>query len=299
MDRRRFLGIVGVGALHRFDLPELSARLRASPNAASPSGETKAYGSGYFGEWITDQFGLPAYRYTCNQIADSKALSPVHKYWRAPADHTHQVGNDRLVAAVSNYGYVQVRQDEGSPKFLNDYSAEHGHYGAGIGFLTDGNSLLSTYYPGNSDGTLIWALALESGPLAWDEWKKNSLAMHAEAYPEIWYGVCSGPDYYNSVLSRYPGQTMFSEAPSPDHKTQGELGFNWTDFPVMNMHPHAWPLYSAAKLLGLEFHERGVSFKPGLPLTEYELTSPLLGFKKSRDGYSGWYAPCYSRTLEH
>jgi hypothetical protein len=48
MDRRRFLGIVGVGALHRFDLPELSAGLRASPNAASPSGETKAYGSGYF-----------------------------------------------------------------------------------------------------------------------------------------------------------------------------------------------------------------------------------------------------------
>jgi len=93
----------------------------------------------------------PAYRYTCNQIADPKALSPVHKHWRAPADHTHQVGNDRLVAAVSNYGYVQVRQDEGSPKFLNDYSPEHGYYGAGFGFLTDGNAVLSTYYPGNGE----------------------------------------------------------------------------------------------------------------------------------------------------
>jgi hypothetical protein len=115
--------------------------------------------------------------------------------------------------------------------------------------------------------------------------------MHAVAYPEIWYGIWSGPDYYNSVLSRYPGQTMFAEAPSPDHKTQAELGFNWTDYPVMNMHPHAWPLYSAAKLLGLEFHESGVSFKPDLPMTEYEFTSLLLGFKKSEDGYSGWYAP--------
>ena len=65
----------------------------------------------------------------------------------------------------------------------------------------------------------------------------------------------SGPDTYNSVLSRYPGQTMFAEPPSPDYKTQADWGFNWTDFPVMNMHPHAWPLYSAAKLLGLEFHE--------------------------------------------
>jgi hypothetical protein len=57
------------------------------------------------------------------------------------------------------------------------------------------------------------------------------------------------------------------------------------------MHPHAWPLYSAAKLLGLEFHESGVSFKPDLPMTEYAFTSPLLGLKKSREGYSGWYAP--------
>jgi hypothetical protein len=141
------------------------------------------------------------------------------------------------------------------------------------------------------NGTLIWALALENGALAWDEWKKNSLAVHADAYPELWYGIWSGPDYYNSALSRYPGQTMFAEPPSTEHKVQADLGFNWTDFPVMNMHPHAWPLYSAAKLLGLEFHETGINFKPDLPMAEYEFTSPLLGFKKSKDGYTGWYAP--------
>src|SRR5579862_1511787 len=888
MDRRNFLGIMGAGAFHKLDLSKFNAAMaRVSPSmAAGPQAtDSKAYGSGHFGEWITDQFGLPAYRYTCNQITDLKALTPVHKHWRVPSDHTHQVGNDRVIAAVSNYGYVQVRQDEGSPKFLNDYSPEHGHYGAGIGFLTDGSEWLSTYYPGNGtafdrilgegyfgkivksnryevdqvifapfgddpvllsmvtitnhgggaadlrwieywgthnyqfsyrsfmqatvrtgvnaadlrrqfgarfqhqyqlmaknaglvetqkflgrspddnqaweelqaylkksptgflggptpdaapgaaledldppatflasldgpvdgystdastffgsggidhpsglaarlnndlgstgpasallierrlklrpqesrtlcflygyappgfeiaelvkkytadpadvwsrssaawkndgirfrvaaepwveretswhnyylrsnltydgffhecilsqghvyqyvmgfqgaardplqhtlpfvfskpevvkgiirytlkeiqpdgsipygvvgsgvpmpvvfrpsdmemwllwvaseyvlatrdknfldekipgyprreisatdptvrellrrsfkhlvegigvgqhglmrlsngdwnddivvghvpqaladevrrdgesvlnaamagyvldyyarlltylgdtkaageaharaeaqrqavralwqgrwfrrawlgqhlgwigedqlwlepqpwailggaatpeqnkilvvaldelvrkpspigamleshgdpamaspfgvltnggvwpsiNGTLIWALALEDGAQAWDEWKKNSLAMHAAAYPEIWYGIWSGPDYYNSVLSRYPGQTMFAEAPSPDHKTQADLGFNWTDYPVMNMHPHAWPLYSAAKLLGLEFHESGISFAPDLPMTEYEFTSPLLGFKKSADSYSGWYAP--------
>jgi hypothetical protein len=26
-------------------------------------------------------------------------------------------------------------------------------------------------------------------------------------------------------------------------------------------------------------------------MAEYEFTSPLLGFKKSKGGYSGWYAP--------
>ena len=154
-----------------------------------------------------------------------------------------------------------------------------------VGTLTNGGIWPSI------NGTLIWALALENGASAWDEWKKNSLAMHAEAYPEIWYGIWSGPDTYNSVLSRYPGQTMFAEPPSSDHKVQSDWGFNWTDFPVMNMHPHAWPLYSAAKLLGLEFHEKGVSFRPDLPLTEYEFASSLLGFKKTGQGYSGWYAP--------
>jgi hypothetical protein len=148
------------------------------------------------------------------------------------------------------------------------------------------------------NGTLIWALALNDGTLAWDEWRKNSLAMHAEAYPDIWYGIWSGPDYYSSVLSRHPGQTMFAEPPSTEHKAQADWGLNWTDYPVMNMHPHAWPLYSAAKLLGIEFHERGINLKPDLPMEEYAFTSPLLGFKKSRSGYTGWYDPAGAGVWE-
>ena len=88
---------------------------------------------------------------TLDHIIYPKAVSPVHKQWRGPADHTHQVGNDRVVAAVSNYGYVQVRQDEGSPKFLNDDPPDDALYGAGVGFLTDGKQMLSTYYPGHGE----------------------------------------------------------------------------------------------------------------------------------------------------
>jgi hypothetical protein len=161
-----------------------------------------------------------------------------------------------------------------------------------IGCLTNGGIWPSI------NGTLIWALALENGALAWDEWKKNSLAVHAEKYPEVWYGTWSGPDTYNSVLSKHPGQTMFVENSPDDHSPQAEWGMNWTDFPVMNLHPHAWPLYSSAKLLGLEFHESGLSFNPTLTLAEYEFTSPLVGFKKSKDGYSGWYGPSVSGRWE-
>ena len=60
---------------------------------------------------------------------------------------------------------------------------------------------------------------------------------------------------------------------------------------MLNMHAHAWPLYSASKLLGTEFDLDGVRFRPSLPLDEYEFNTALLGFKKTSKGYSGWYAP--------
>jgi len=112
----------------------------------------KAYGSGYFGEWIEDEFGLPAFHYTCDQINDKKAVTEVNPGVLASTEHIHQVGNDRILAIASNYGHVRVRQDEGAPKFLNDYAPERGSYGGGFGYLTDGKSLLSTFYPGNADG---------------------------------------------------------------------------------------------------------------------------------------------------
>jgi hypothetical protein len=120
--------------------------------AAQASPHQKPYGSGSFGEWIEDEFGLPAFRYTCDQVHDPKAVTQVGPGILSSTDHVHQVGNDRLVAIVSNYGYVQVRQDEGAPKFLNSYSPERSQFGGGIGYLTDGTETLSTFYSGGYPG---------------------------------------------------------------------------------------------------------------------------------------------------
>lgn len=153
LDRRRFLNACGQLAVGGWACSRAEAlpvlRAGTAEGNAAPAHST-AYGSGHFGEWTEDQFGLPAYHYTCQQTTDPNAVTPVYLVWRSPTDHTHQVGNDRLVVAASNYGYVQVRQDEGSPKFLNDYLPERSQYGGGIGFLSDGHELLSTYYPGNA-----------------------------------------------------------------------------------------------------------------------------------------------------
>ncbi len=109
--------------------------------------EKKAYGSGSFGEWIVDDLNNPAFRYTSDQRHDPKAETPVTPGGLLGAtEHIHQVGNDRLVAIASNHGYVQVRQDEGGPKFLNSFSLERSQFGGGIGYLTDGKEMLSTFY---------------------------------------------------------------------------------------------------------------------------------------------------------
>lgn len=152
MRRRTFLELAGLGLANGLASRAIAENLLPSKNMLDTDDLEQAgedpYGSGYFGRWERDMHGLPCYRYTCNQITDPKALQPVDKAWRSPSDHMHQVGNDRLVAVVSNYGHVQVRQDEGSPKFLNDYDPEKNRYGAGIGFLNDEGVMLSTYYTG-------------------------------------------------------------------------------------------------------------------------------------------------------
>ena len=160
------------------------------------------------------------------------------------------------------------------------------------GFLENGGVWASI------NGTLIWALAQQDDAMAWDEWKKNSLTRHAEVYPDIWYGIWSGPDYYNSVLSNHPGQTHFFDPHSTNPKEREDWGFSWVDFPVMCQHQHAWPLYAAAKLLGLEFHERGLRLAPTLPMEEFSFESPLLALKKQKNGYSGWYQPSVGGSWE-
>jgi hypothetical protein len=130
------------------------------------------------------------------------------------------------------------------------------------------------------NGTLIWALALLDGKLAWDEWKKNTLALHAETYPDIWYGIWSGPDTYNSEFSKTPGQVDLEL-----------LGVKWTDLPVMNMHPHAWPLYSITKLVGIEFSPQGVDLAPSIPKESFKFHSPLIDLEKTSKGYVGKYSP--------
>jgi hypothetical protein len=151
INRRRFLSATLTSAIAAPSLLSLLMNPNESQAASAPDPTSTSYGSGHFGEWFEDEFSLPAYRYTCDQASDPRAVTTVTPGILAPTEHIHQVGNDRIVAIASNQGHVRVRQDEGSPKFLNDYAPEMGQYGGGIGYLTDGQESLTTLYPGNGN----------------------------------------------------------------------------------------------------------------------------------------------------
>lgn len=127
--------------------------------------------------------------------------------------------------------------------------------------------------------TLVWALAGIDPAMAWEEWKRNTLACHAESYPDIWYGVWSGNDSWNSTLSKHPGGAA------------NEQYFRGTDFPVLNLHAHACSLYSASKLVGMEFTPEGLKLSLRLPAEVYRFDSPLVGVVKTNGRYEGWYMP--------
>jgi hypothetical protein len=67
--------------------------------------------------------------------------------------------------------------------------------------------------------------------------------------------------------------------------------FRGSDFPVLNLHAHVCFLYSASKLLGLEFDEAGPRLNLNLPENEYRFDSPLFGEVKTHDRFEGWYKP--------
>jgi hypothetical protein len=48
--------------------------------------------------------------------------------------------------------------------------------------------------------------------------------------------------------------------------------------------------------VGLEFTEKGVAIRPGLPLASFRFDSPLVGVVKTARGYEGWYNPAVRNT---
>jgi hypothetical protein len=114
-----------------------------------------------------------------------------------------------------------------------------------------------------------WGYALHDSERAWRCLSKQTLAAHARAYPELWYGIWSGPDSWNSHLGERAGETFVQPA-TP-----------MREFPVMNSNAHAGPLLALFKVLGVEATAEGVRVDPHAPAAAgaWRLRTPHLDLR--------------------
>ncbi|HUX98392.1 MAG TPA: hypothetical protein VMV49_02445 [Candidatus Deferrimicrobium sp.] len=102
------------------------------------------YGNGAFGQWGRDQFGLPAYEYTCMQTSDSIARTPTSG--KDSVDHWHQVGNDRITLTAHNGGYLQFFIADRGLQWISHFAPQKKCYGGGICFIEENGRIWSDLY---------------------------------------------------------------------------------------------------------------------------------------------------------
>jgi hypothetical protein len=136
--------------------------LIALPASGSTGTGKKRGDGGSFGAWVTDEYGGVSFAYTMDQTVDPRALSnDTDPYFRLPTEQNFVVGNFRVTAHASNYGFLQARADDASPAWLGEASGVSPgsrtvrQYGLGWGFLFDdaaNATALSTWYAGREGG---------------------------------------------------------------------------------------------------------------------------------------------------
>lgn len=127
------------------------------------------------------------------------------------------------------------------------------------------------------DSWIAWAWAKHDPAAAWKFFQTTTLRARAEAYPECWYGVWSGPDAYNAHHHPRPAETFNLNA-TPMSR-----------YPIMNMNRHSGPLLDLIKFAG--FRPAGDAFviDPLMPCDNFAVRTPLAGCAYSAGGMRGHY----------
>lgn len=130
------------------------------------------------------------------------------------------------------------------------------------------------------DAWTAWAWATVDPEAAWQFFLSTTMAARAEAYPDTWYGIWSGPDSFNAHYHLRAAETFNLNA-TP-----------MTRYPVMNMNRHAGPLLDIIKFAGMGPRDGRFVFDPVLPLPEYSVAFPLAGITRESSGtMEGYFTP--------
>ncbi len=99
---------------------------------------------------------------------------------------------------------------------------------------------------------------------AWSSFIRNTLAAHADAYPDLWYGIWTGPDSFNGPDNPRPGEA--------DAHNVTAL----TDYPALNAHMHTGPLRALMQIVGVEGTRDGLRITPRVPTETFTVEWPRL-----------------------
>lgn len=136
-------------------------------------------------------------------------------------------------------------------------------------------------------GLLTWGYAQTDSERAFAHLAKNTLAGHALAFPEIWYGIWTAPDGMLGPFGDRPGQSWYSQV-TP-----------MTDFPAMNNNQHAMPILAALRAAGIDATATGLRLTPPAN-RNLSLQTELVNLDLRPNRIAGAYRPLGggTRTLD-
>lgn len=148
--------------------------------------------------------------------------------------------------------------------------------------------------------------------LAWDEFKRATLANHAELYPDMFYGIVSGSDAWDTDLN----ESFSGRQKGPNGKVVE--GSSWLeDFaipakpgvPAMtpsdevehsinNMHSHSHVIHNALRLVGVRANSSGYVIRPAMPTEDgFGWESRTFGVRYEEGRITGKVLPRGSDTV--
>jgi hypothetical protein len=111
---------------------------------ATPADIASTFGSGSFGRWVVDRFGLPAYEYLVDEQTAARAHQPE---LNGATTAQHELGNDHIKGAAFNDGYTELWSQDRLAEWTNKYMPAQRHYTGGYGYLRlSSGRVVSTLY---------------------------------------------------------------------------------------------------------------------------------------------------------
>jgi hypothetical protein len=124
---------------------------------------------------------------------------------------------------------------------------------------------------------LTAAYARRDASEAWSSFRRNTLAAHAEKYPDLWYGIWTGPDSFNGPDNARPGEA------------DAHLVTALTDYPALNSHMHSSPVRALTDLVGVSGTRDGLRILPRLPTETFAVDWPRLRVHSTPQVIDGSY----------